>query len=73
MLWSLLIQYILFEKKYICICKKNIMNVIKVKLCLCESRVKSLKTLLFDVMLSGTNILRDVYIKFWCDLNVIGV
>ena len=36
------------------------MNVIKVKLRLCESSVKSLKTLLFDVTLSGTNILRDV-------------
>jgi len=36
------------------------MNVIKVKLRLCESSVKGLNTLLFDVTLSGTNILRDV-------------
>ena len=36
------------------------MNVIKVKLRLCESSVKSLKMLLVDVTLSGTNILRDV-------------
>ena len=49
-----------FCEKYICICKKNIMNVIKVKLRLCESSVKNLNTLLFDVTFSGTNILRDV-------------
>jgi hypothetical protein len=39
------------------------MNVIKVKLRICESSVKSLKTLLFDVALSGTNILRDVIVR----------
>ena len=39
------------------------MNVIKVKLRLCESNVKSLTTLLFDVTPSGTNILRDVIVK----------
>jgi hypothetical protein len=39
------------------------MNVIKVKLRLCQSSVKSLKTLRFNVTLSGTNILRDFIVK----------
>ena len=53
MLWSLLIQYIVFEKNIFVFEKKYHEY-------LCESSVKSLKTLLFEVTLSGTNILRDV-------------
>jgi hypothetical protein len=41
MLWSLLIQYIVFEKIIFVFVKKISRTLYKVKLRLCESRVKS--------------------------------